>query len=87
MSKHTPLPWTRDGYQLVQDDMQVARCCGDNAVANAALIARAVNTHQTLILALKAIIRDTDHVAMDDREVCNSVRARAVAALKLVEKG
>jgi hypothetical protein len=43
----------QDGIQVTKDDMQLARCVGEDAEANAAFIVRAVNAHDALVSQLR----------------------------------
>jgi len=91
-SKATARPWAteRDGGVSIITDRDGNTVCVMMSEANAALIVRAVNSHEALVAALRGIIQawDTDS---GDYYVTNTLTDddidQARAALALAEQG
>lgn len=96
--KHTPTPWTVGMYGASADfraiDIHAAVCKPDGALlatcgpfdeeskADAAFIVRAVNSHEALLDALKAVEENLAHVGLAGtvgilRKVCREAIAKA----------
>lgn len=77
----TPTPWTQDANLIVADNATVAHCADwrngkTGAVANAAFIVRAVNSHEELVVALKLALGMRDW-SRGERANFESVLAKA----------
>lgn len=89
-SKATARPWEFDGGAGAVIDSEGALICAMVSDANAALIVRAVNSHEAVVAALRGIIQawDTDS---GDYYVTNMLTDddidKARAALALAEQG
>jgi len=101
MTEHTATPWEisydNDGngayvqwYNVGPARVEFGRGENDQAILDAELIARAVNNHDALVVALKEIARDPKGAYKIEREpylenVITWCQERAEAALALVE--
>lgn len=104
--KHTPTPWAtngkrvenRDEHGIVNDGWIICDCDGPDAEANAALIVRALNSHEALIEALEAqeiweadVILNADwrsgraHLSQDQHDALSKVQDLRNAALSLAK--
>ncbi len=85
-SKHTPLPWMADGGEVRAESgngrtVALLYSITNEDEANAALIVRAVNSHDDLVSALEIMIRAFNVSDVDPIVAFTSIE-RARAALK-----
>jgi hypothetical protein len=98
MGMHTKLPWslvearTRHGHLCevhAGDGYDVATVYGrdpDEREANAAFIVKAVNAHETLISALRAVEQDAVYIENGENAISDKVRDMVRTALESVRE-
>lgn len=93
-SKHSPTPWKRCAYAIWSNKIVVADCVRDKAIgvphvrteaeciANAELIVRAVNSHETLVKAVKHARNQTIAELQEALEEGNLENGMTICAIK-----
>jgi hypothetical protein len=92
MNKHTPTPWeTADAYGPIEGGQSIKAVCDnylicsttgyygrDGAIANAAFIVRAVNSHEQLVAALKRCLARIKAECADPEDIDDVAFAESV---------
>jgi hypothetical protein len=90
-AKHSPLPWKAAGHEIVAADgymvaeintewVNARGVLSEEDAGNMELILRAANSHNKLVVALKAIARGLTNGQLDRGETFESIARAAIEA-------